>query len=645
MIDLLNREQTLADRMLKGHEQDFTIPFLGKTIPLWKAVEWLAFITNKDDDVVNFRYNYQQCLLYLKMAEMKRSGRQVRINILKARQIGFSTMIAVQSCIYALFTPNVKVGILADTREHASNLFEKIRFVYDHLDENNPYRYVEAVGKDGSPRLKRLDDVPEGKSLAPTLLYCQGKSMLQTAANSSVKVMAIGDNAGRSDHFTILHCSECAFWPSMEKTFISLFQTISRTNPNSMVFLETTANGYNDYKIRWDNDVSSSGGGSSFEAFFAPWWGNPDYSIKPLPYEDVGSLLEPWERQKQEKHHLSDAQMKWFHEGYCDLQRDKQAMLQENPFDPSDAFATTGSSVFDVGAIGLRKAEIYELDRRKGAYEDGWFSYSKAYSEDGSIIRFDDKSIAWYASPDGPIRIFERPLPGEPYVITCDPNMGGRDDIAMQVMDNRTCRQVARFKSNRIPNDEAAYLLYCLGRYYNDALVSSETNVGQIVMDILIKSRYPKIYVEQEPQTSNYTKKAKTRYGHRVQSSNRQLMLDELKRAFREDPAMIRDYDTLCEMEAFQLVEHVDRYTGNVSRAKQEASGGAHDDLVMALAAFFLVRDQQTTLREILPRPSRLDGFNAPESVGWRLMVERQKGKEAEEGRRVEYVRRIGIAW
>lgn len=642
MIDLLSHEETLADKMLKGHEGAFTIPFLGKTLPLWKAVEWLAFITDKDDRVVNFRYNYQQCLLYKKMAEMKESGRQVRINILKARQIGFSTMIAVTTCIYALFTPNVKVGILADTKEHASNLFDKVRFVYDHLDENNPYRYVEGADKQGNPKLRRLDEVPAGRSLAPTLVYCQGKTMLQTAANSSVKVMAIGDNAGRSDHFTILHCSECAFWPGMEKTLISLLQTVSRTNPNSMVFLETTANGYNDYKLRWDDDCAR--GGSSFEPFFAPWWGNPEYRCDPLPFEDVKASLEKWELEKQRKHNLTDAQMKWYHQGYCDLRRDKQAMMQENPFDPTDAFISSGSSVFDAAAINARKAEIMELDRRKGAYEDGTFVYGKRYSEDGGLIEFEEASIKWVASEDGAIRVFEKPIPGEPYVITCDPNMGGKDDIAMQVMDNRTCRQVARFKSNRIPNDEAAYLLYCLGRYYNDALVSSETNVGQIVMDILIKARYPKLYVEQAQQTEDYTKRAKSRYGHRTQTNNRQLMLDKLKQAFREDPRMVRDYDTLAEMEAFQLVEHLDRATGNVSRAKQEASGGKHDDLVMALAAFFLVRHQQTTLRVEPKRDSPLKAFTL-NGVEWRLMLEKQKRKEAEEAKRSAYVRRIGIAW
>ena len=574
---------SLADRMLAGHEKTFTVNFLGKRYPLWKLVEHLAHIQDKNDNDVLFKYNYQQCLLYLAKCKMKEAGRQVRINILKARQIGFSTQEDVEDAIYALFTPNVRIGIIADTEDHAAGLFEKIQYVYDHLDLANPHRKLIEENPKEYGRL----------SYKPTLKYNKGQKLLHTkAGNSRVEVMCVSDTAGRSKHYTKLHCSEVAFWKLMEKTLLSLFKTISRKNPNSSIVLETTANGYNDYKIRWDKDFA--GGDASFDAFFAPWYENPEYQEKIPEGYDLMANMDQWEIEKMEKHHLTMEQMYWYHLEYLDAGRNKDFVLQEDPFDPIDAFVSTGSSVFNKDLIEIRKREIVEEMHARN-YEQGLFTCKHIANEDQSVIEVPPASIKWNRTRDGAIKIFKEPIPGHPYVITCDPFMGGSDDVAMQVIDNNTGEQVARFKSNELSNDRCAWQLYCLGRKYNWALISCETNVGQIIMELIVKAKYPKIYVTQAKVYENAKMTIKMQYGHKTLKTNRQFMIDSLSEAFEENPGIINDYDTICEMECFQVVEHLDR-EGNVTSSKQEAAGGAHDDLVMAFVAFFLVRNQQTTL-------------------------------------------------
>jgi len=223
----------------------------------------------------------------------------------------------------------------------------------------------------------------------------------------------------------------------------------------------------------------------------------------------------------------------------------------------------------------------------------GRFRYERSVSSDGELITV---SKVWFEETrGGPIAILSEPDPTHPYVVTCDPNMGGSDDVAMQVVDNYTGRQVARFKASKIPLEQCAYQLYCLGREYNWALASSEVNVGQIVMSLLMRMRYPRMHVSQAESYENYRRVARTYYGHKTTKSNRQFMIDSLNMAFSEDPSIVSDYDTLCEMESFQVVERFDS-EGNVTSSKQEASGGAHDDLVMALAAFYLVRGQQSAV-------------------------------------------------
>lgn len=612
--------------MLAGHERTFTVKFMGKVYPLWKLVEHLAHITDKDDNDVVFKYNYQQCLLYLELCKAKEEGRQPRIDILKARQIGFSTMIAVQSGIIALFTSNTKVGIIADTEEHASGLFEKVQYMYDHLDLANPNR-------------KLIESDPKKYaylSYKPSLKYNKGKKMLQTAkGNSTIEVMCVSDSAGRSKHYTILHCSEVAFWKITEKALLALFKTVSRTNPNSTIYLETTANGFNEYKLRWDRDFS--GNGASFTAFFAPWFENPEYSMKiPLGF-DLMADMDQWEIDKMEKYHLTMEQMYWFHLEYLDAGRNKDYVLQEDPFDPTDAFISTGTSVFDKDLVAQRKREIIEEETRTH-YPTGLFTCQHIANRDQSKIEIPISSIKWHKERDGAIKIFENPKKGRPYVIIADPNMGGSDNVAMQVIDNYTGEQVARFKSNKLANDQCAWQLYCLGYSYNWALISSETNVGQIVMELLVRANYPKLYVTQSESYQNYNRTIKQQFGHKTTVANRQYMIDSFVKAFRENPRMIKDYDTICEMESFQLVEHFDK-DGQVTRSKQEAAGGSHDDLVMSLAAFYVVRSQQTSIPEVVYEDSAEGRRESLRDINRRLMEERIASEKRIQNRS------MGIRW
>ncbi|MCK5501448.1 MAG: hypothetical protein KAI82_09400, partial [Tritonibacter mobilis] len=56
--------------------------------------------------------------------------------ILKARQLGFTTLIAILWLDHALFVENQRVGIIAHTKDDASVIFrDKVRFAYDQLPD------------------------------------------------------------------------------------------------------------------------------------------------------------------------------------------------------------------------------------------------------------------------------------------------------------------------------------------------------------------------------------------------------------------------------------------------------------------------------------------------------------------------------
>lgn len=588
---------TLADKELKGYEKDLTVYFQGKKYPVFVLIEKLLRIVDKDGKSVQFILNRQQIKLYQKMCKQRRKNKPIRMNVLKARQIGYSTFIAGVFFIVGMFTPNYKVGIVADIKEHAENVFEKYQYFYDHLDDSNPNRAkIEEFERNNKGRTHPL-------SYKPALKAQRGQQLLQTkAGNSTIEVVVAGESSGRSTSYHLLHLTECAFFPNLKVTLNGLLETVSSKNKNSMIFLETTANGFNEYKDRWDKDIT---GKTSYDAVFTPWYTNPDYvddeyqeyflkngTEKELP------LLEEWLYEKQQAYKLTNAQIMWYWQKYQD-KGDKGMTLQEYPFSPVDAFLTTGNCIFDAELVAKRKEEVVKL---LPDVEQGIFTYEKFFSQDGSVIEL--KNAGFRHVRNGDIKIYEKPFPTHPYVGICDPNNGGSDDSAIQIIDNYTLKQVAVLKTNEMSLDRVAYQFYLLGKMYNWALLSSEMNLGKSVMEYLLKLHYPKIYITQQSQFDDYKQGISRKYGHTTTKANRQWMIDSFEIAFKENPRMVSDYDTLSQMETFQTVEHVDK-RGHITR-KDEATGGNHDDLVTSFMAFFLVRTQQTTI------PSDSGNFSRP---------------------------------
>lgn len=610
---------TLADKELQGYERDLTVVFQGDVYPVFVLMERLLRITDKDGNVIPFVLNSQQVRLYKKMCEQRRNKQPIRLNVLKARQIGFSTFIAGVFFIITMLTPNIRTAVVADIEDHAKNIFKKYEFFYNHLDDSNPNRAaIEEYARQNKGQLH-----PD--SYKPKLKSNRGQQYLETLnGNSSLEVVVAGQSAGRSGTYQFLHLSECAFFPNLQDTLTSILQTVSRKNKNSMVFLETTANGFNEYKERWDKDY---GRNSIYDAFFVSWFQNPDYSEKIV----IPPILEEWEIDMKKKHKLTDEQMNWFHRQYQEIGESKHKMLQEYPAIPLDAFVTSGNSFFDREKMALRKEQLLQVKPIKR----GHFIYEKSFSEDGETIIL--KNIKWEDHPFGCVRIYKEVEELHPYVGVCDPNNGGSDDNAIQMIDNFSVMQVATVQTNEHPHDEVAYQFYCLGMYYNQALLSNEMNLSKIIMEYLIKLDYPNLYMEQAQGVDDLREGVRLKYGHTTKINNRQFMIDTFKIAFRENPSMVVDYNTICQMETFQIVETL---SNGVYKTKTLATGKNHDDLVMAFAAFFIVRNQQnaTLFEKNAIIREKESNFPAYLEVGMRKNEEKNKKMNGLE-------RRTGIKW
>lgn len=577
---------TLADKELKPYDNDLTVYFQGLKLPVYVVMEKLLRITDKDGHSIPFILNRQQVELYKEICKQRRAGKPVRQNILKSRQIGYSTFIAGLFFVIGIFTPNMHVGVVADIEDHAKNIFAKYEYFYKHLNDSNPKK----------EEIEEYERTHKGlrhpNTYQPKLKAQRGQTYMETeAGNSIIEVLVAGQGSGRSGTFHLLHLSECAFFKNLKVTLNGLLETVSSKNKNSFIFLETTANGFNEYKERWDKDVA---GKTSYHALFMPWFKNPEYCNEEFDKPGIQMpAMEEWLYEKGKQYGLSNGQLVWYWDKYQD-KGDKGIVLQEYPFCPTDSFLTSGNCIFNPELIAKRKEEILEEIAKGNWGRSGRFATTAKYSLDGKQISFENHGFV--ECRNGDVTIYKEPIIGHPYIVNCDPAMGGEDYYAIQVIDNYTCEQVAVYHTNTPSgDDEVAFQLIALGQYYNDALISAECNNsnGSYILQIADKCGYKFIY--QDTEYDALTDRWDNRFGYKTKQNNKNPMVTMLKLAFRDNYRMINDLQTLSEMEEFEVFKNL-----NTQKETYRAGGSAHDDLVMSLCGCFYIRSSQ--VQDFLPK-------------------------------------------
>lgn len=263
-----------------------------------------------------------------------------------------------------------------------------------------------------------------------------------------------------------------------------------------------------------------------------------------------------------------------------------------------------GGSFFDKKNVNNRIMNAAPPIRR-GYFE---FDYQNHEIVTSSIKFIDDD--------DGCIKIYKEPQKGYPYVFGGDTAGDGSDWNTGTMTDNTTETDVATIRLN-YDEDLYARQVYCLGMYYNKALVALESNFSTHPNKELERWGYPNLYVrEQSPDA--FTGKLTNKYGFNTNQSTRPTMLSMLRTIMREEPHKVVDLDTLNEMITFVKNE----------KGRPEAANGHHDDMIMARAINCYVASQQSkevTIEEAfnidqLPEDLQEDYYNAPDNYRKQLL-------------------------
>lgn len=536
----------IADKMLEDNELLEEV----KKYPE-KLVELMFIVVDKNQRTMPFFFNevQQEFIDTLNKAiEDFEKGliTDISLLVLKGRQQGFTTLITAIQLAHSIMGRNFQGYTLADKSDNSEAIFQnKAKYPYSQLPE----------------------------VLKPTEKFNNRKQLLFEKINSSWAVDTATKDVGRSRTVNFFHGSECAFW----KDGIAPIQAAlgEAFTKNCIKIYESTANGYNDYQKMWDSGVHIN--------CFYEWWKTKEYRIN-FPSEDVKQELisnidrsTEWiyERLRwlRDDKKLDYEQLYWYfkkYEGYID----KRLIKQEYPCSPHEAFLLSGANVFDTEKLLARLSTVPK------PIKSGYFTYDY----DGLRIT----NIKWVTDKNnGYIHIYQ--LPNTPeytkYCIGGDTAGEGSDYFIGQVLDARTGIQVAALK-HQFDADQYTKQMYCLGKYYKDALIGIESNFDSFPIMELQRLGYMNQYVREAVDT--YTGKTEKRFGFKTTSLTRPTIISRLIEIVREHTGTINDKETLEEL--LTIIRN--------EKGRIEAPEGGHDDMMMALAIAHHIREQVVFTQE-----------------------------------------------
>lgn len=433
------------------------------------------------------------------------SRRKKRNFILKARQLGFSTLGLIDLLDETMYNKNVNTAIVAHEKQKVVKLFEIIKRAYENLPND--------------PRIKPRASIENRNELY--------------FPDIGSKIYVTVDTRGETAHR--LHISELAFITNSEAKLAATLESVPK---EGMITYETTANGMANYAFTEWNDSNSE-----YEKFFYNWLWDDEYRLETdKTYDELREeyrvLAIQYELMQDapEMYELDIEQLAFY---ISKVRRHKKLVRQEYPFNPIEAFISSGLGVFSQTDIAKHTA-IPALERK------------------------------W-----GDLMIYEQPMTGFRYVLGVDSSEGlGKDNAVIQVLNAHTGNQAAEFATPNIPPDQLGNYVIQIGKMYNNALVVPEINSSGISLIDHIKTKYYNIYKREV-----FDKRAKeTRevLGWRTTGTTKPILVNDLEEAVREEYIQVNSEDLLKEMQTFVR-------TAESGHQGYGAEGSNKDDRVIAL--------------------------------------------------------------
>lgn len=310
----------------------------------------LYWIIDKDGRKQRFSMNWAQEDLYVNLHH--------RNDILKVRQLGISTFVAVLELDAALFTPNITCGVIDRTRPEAEKKMDKMQFAFNHLDYLPPEpteedRLITFIGK-------MIKDEMKGTTFT--------KSDINFPNNSIV----YAGTSLRGGTLQILHISELGSIAAHDPKKASEIMTggFNTVSKNGIIIKESTHEG-GQYGLNYSLTVAAMDlvgkplTPLDFRFFFFSWIRQHEYRLegcKPSNDREMTKYFTSLE--KDYSITLDDEQKAWYEsmartQGY--LMRQEYPTVPDEALNPIAAGTIFGSQINHLRELGRLTSE-FEAD-------------------------------------------------------------------------------------------------------------------------------------------------------------------------------------------------------------------------------------------------------------------------------------------
>lgn len=305
--------------------------------PMWRLCSGQLYkIMVKDDNdpdadalILPFKPNKAQRRLLAKM--------HYRNVILKARQLGFTTLIAIFFLDCCLFRSNVRAGIVAQDLGAAEVIFrDKVLFAYNNLPE------------------KLRNAMPLETQNTKELVFAHNNSSIRVAVSM------------RSGTLQYLHISEfgkiCAKFPQRADEVIT--GSIPALAPNGLLFVESTAEGQSGHfyditqRAKKLHESGKELGKKDYAFHFFPWWGAMEYRMDPDLVVITRKDDQYFDQIEAEMQCTIDIEQRawWVATRDSEFSGAEEKMWQEYPSTPKEAFQkSTEGCYYTVQMTAARK--------------------------------------------------------------------------------------------------------------------------------------------------------------------------------------------------------------------------------------------------------------------------------------------------
>lgn len=234
-----------------------------------------AMLKNKDMSLIRFKPTAVQELVLKKIEECEfdavtgKSGDGIIIAVMKARQLGVSTISEIIIAHRTFFYGNSTALIAADVEERSQNLYEMLVRVLDNLPW---WMQPRSIDPKSDYRVKNRQ-----------LYFHDQDSVIRVGSASNMQGGDSGADKGSMGTgmtLPLVHLSELALWPNPWQIDDALMPSIPFSSRTFAIF-ESTAKGRNN----WWHEVwmNAKKGIGRRQPLFIPWYTDPDTYKLPAP--------------------------------------------------------------------------------------------------------------------------------------------------------------------------------------------------------------------------------------------------------------------------------------------------------------------------------------------------------------------------